>query len=143
MASTEHVRFIDHIPPDETRQAYVDADVFALTSYTENTGMTVVEAMACGCPVVISDQVNIWPSITEAGAGIVVPLDTQQISEALVSVLQDPAGAARMGAAGRALAQGAVSPGNAIVGQFDQVYEALVRGDRPVSPAPSGATGVG
>ena len=90
MRVTEHVRFIDHIPPEETREAYVDADVFALTSYTENTGMTVVEAMACGCPVVISDQVNIWRLIAGAGAGPVVPLEVSKISEALVQVLTDP-----------------------------------------------------
>ena len=100
--------------------------------------MTVVEAMACGCPVVISDQVNIWPLIEEAGAGPVVPLDTQQISAALLSVLRDPAGAARMGASGRTLAKEQFS-WERIVGQFDGVYDALARGERPVSPASLGA----
>jgi len=48
-----NVTFVDHLPQDEVIQAYVDADVFVLASYTENFGMTVVEAMACACPVVI------------------------------------------------------------------------------------------
>ena len=64
---------MDHLGPEEVKQAYVDADVFVLPSYSENFGMAVVEAMACGCPVVISDQVNIWREIQEEGAGVVVP----------------------------------------------------------------------
>jgi glycosyltransferase involved in cell wall biosynthesis len=127
----QNVAFVDHIPPEGTRQAYVDADVFALTSYTENTGMTVVEAMACGCPVVISDQVNIWPVVGEAGAGVVVPLDIDEISDAVLRVLRDRQAAARMGAAGRAAAEKQFS-WVTIVDQLDRVYEALERGERPV-----------
>lgn len=125
-----HVRFVDHIPPQEVRQAYVDADVFALTSYTENTGMTVVEAMACGRPVVISDQVNIWPLIKAAGAGTVVPLDITQISEALRAILGDPNAAAKVGNAGREAARAQFS-WETICGQFDNVYNAVIRGERP------------
>jgi glycosyltransferase involved in cell wall biosynthesis len=95
--------------------------------------MTAVEAMACGCPVVISDQVNIWRFVDDAGAGIVVPLDTKHINDALLRVLYDAEYAANMGRAGRALAKEKFS-WEAIVGHFDRVYEALVRGERPVSP---------
>lgn len=126
----QHVIFVDHIAPEEARQAYVDADVFALTSYTENTGMTVVEAMGCGCPVVISDQVNIWPVIKEGGAGVVVPLDIEQISKGLLSVLCDLEAAARMGSSGRIVAREQFS-WDAICGQFDAVYSALARGEEP------------
>lgn len=136
----QNVVFVDHISGEETRQAYVDADVFALTSYTENTGMTVVEAMACACPVVISDQVNIWPVIKEAGAGFVVPLDIQQISEALANVLRNKDLAARMASAGRVLAEERFS-WDRIVEQLDHVYEALARGERPASAGSVGSNG--
>jgi len=47
------------------------ADVFVLPSHQENFGIAVVEAMACGTPVLISRPVNIWREIESSGAGLV------------------------------------------------------------------------
>ena len=47
------------------------ADVFILPSHQENFGLSVVEALACGVPVLISRPVNIWSEILEDGAGYV------------------------------------------------------------------------
>ena len=49
------------------------AAAFVLPSHQENFGIAVVEALACGTPVLISDQVNIWPDITRDGVGLVEP----------------------------------------------------------------------
>ena len=49
------------------------ADAFVLPSHQENFGIAVVEALACGTPVLISDQVNIRREITHDGAGLVGP----------------------------------------------------------------------
>jgi glycosyltransferase involved in cell wall biosynthesis len=49
------------------------AEVFLLPSHQENFGIAVVEAVACGTPVVISDQVNIGREIDADGAGLVGP----------------------------------------------------------------------
>jgi glycosyltransferase involved in cell wall biosynthesis len=46
-------------------------DAFVLPSHQENFGISVVEALAVGRPVLISDQVNIWPQIVEDGVGLV------------------------------------------------------------------------
>ncbi|HZL37431.1 MAG TPA: glycosyltransferase [Tepidisphaeraceae bacterium] len=47
------------------------AEAFILPSHSENFGIAVVEAMACGTPVLISNKVNIWQEIETGGAGIV------------------------------------------------------------------------
>jgi glycosyltransferase involved in cell wall biosynthesis len=51
--------------------AFRAADVFALTSHQENFGIAVAEALACGLPVLLSNQVNIWREIEEERAGFV------------------------------------------------------------------------
>jgi glycosyltransferase involved in cell wall biosynthesis len=64
-------------------EAFVDADLFALPSYQENFGIAVVEALASGCPVLISDQVNIHREITAGGVGGVVPTEVEPLTREL------------------------------------------------------------
>jgi glycosyltransferase involved in cell wall biosynthesis len=71
--------------------ALSDADVFVLPSYSENFGIAAVEALACGCPVVVSDQVGIHREIARAEAGLVTPCRVDALAEALASVLADAA----------------------------------------------------
>lgn len=49
------------------------ADVYVLPSHQENFGISVVEALACGLPVLVSDKVNIWREIQASRAGLVAP----------------------------------------------------------------------
>jgi glycosyltransferase involved in cell wall biosynthesis len=51
--------------------AFRCAEAFILTSHQENFGIAVAEALACGVPVLISNQVNIWHEIVAADAGYV------------------------------------------------------------------------
>jgi glycosyltransferase involved in cell wall biosynthesis len=79
-------------------EAFIDADLFALPSYQENFGIAVIEALASGCPVLISDQVNIHREITKAGVGAVVPTTVPAVAEALRSWLADAARRAEVAA---------------------------------------------
>ena len=65
------------------------ADVYALTSFSEGFPMAVMEAIEAGVPVVVSDQTRIDTYISKYNAGIVVKLNEEQISEALLSILEN------------------------------------------------------
>jgi glycosyltransferase involved in cell wall biosynthesis len=70
--------------------ALVDADLLALPSYHENFGLAVIEALACGTPAVVSDQVNLHPEITAAAVGAVVPLSSDALATELDRWLDAP-----------------------------------------------------
>jgi glycosyltransferase involved in cell wall biosynthesis len=65
--------------------AFYGCDAFILPSHQENFGIAIVEALACGKPVLISNKVNIWREIEEGKAGIVV----NDTFEEIQSVLED------------------------------------------------------
>lgn len=48
-------------------------EAMVLPSHQENFGVAVAEALACGRPALISDQVNIWPEVADSNAGLVKP----------------------------------------------------------------------
>lgn len=66
--------------------AYRDANVFVLPSQNENFGNSAAEAMACGTPVIVTDQCGIAP-IVDGRAGLVVPHDSRAIATALKLLL--------------------------------------------------------
>jgi len=88
--------------PDKVA-AYRDAAMFVLPSYSENFGLAVVEAMAAGLPVIISDNVNIWREVELAGAGKVVPCDAPKLADGILDLLDKPETAYQMGQKGKKL----------------------------------------
>jgi glycosyltransferase involved in cell wall biosynthesis len=59
------------------------AEAFILPSHQENFGLAVVEALACGTPVLISNKVNIWREILEDQAGLVAENTLEGVGELL------------------------------------------------------------
>jgi glycosyltransferase involved in cell wall biosynthesis len=53
--------------------AFHSCEAFVLPSHQENLGIAVAEALSCGKPVLLSDQVNIAPDIARDGAGLMEP----------------------------------------------------------------------
>lgn len=70
--------------------AFRVSDAFILPSFQENFGIAVAEAAACGVPVLISDQVNIWREIEEADAGFVAPATIAGTERLLSNWLKAP-----------------------------------------------------
>jgi glycosyltransferase involved in cell wall biosynthesis len=75
---------------EEKLAAFADAHVFVLPSYSENFGVAVVEAMAAGLPVVVSDQVGIHREISASRAGLVVRCSERELADALDRMITDP-----------------------------------------------------
>jgi glycosyltransferase involved in cell wall biosynthesis len=84
----------------EVAAAYQAADLFAFPSFYETFGLSLVEAMAAGCPVVTSDR----GAMAELGGDAVAlanPEDPQALADAMIRVLSDPAYRADLIARGR------------------------------------------
>ena len=99
--AASHVHLLTYIYLDDAAlvRAYQDADALALLSRYEGFGLPVLEAMACGTPVVCSDAASL-PEVAGAAARLVAPDDVAGAAAALKEILTDPAAAARLRAAG-------------------------------------------
>jgi len=70
----EQVRFLGFVQPDELPYWYCLSDVFVLPSEDETWGVVVLEALACGTPVVTTNMVGAAPDvISSPGLGSIVP----------------------------------------------------------------------
>jgi glycosyltransferase involved in cell wall biosynthesis len=101
------------------------ASVFVLPSHTENFGLAVVEAMASGTPVIVSDRVNIWREIEAQRAGFVVPCDANRVADAIECMLADPVGAHAMAARARRLVAARFT-WDAVATQMLAVYRQII-----------------
>jgi glycosyltransferase involved in cell wall biosynthesis len=83
------VTFTGMLKGEEKFEALSGSDVFVLPSYSENFGMAVIEAMACGVPVVISNKVGIHREVESCRAGIVVENDLKNLYESIKILLDN------------------------------------------------------
>ena len=121
----ERATFMGMVTEEEKLSALVDADVFVLTSYTEGFGLAMLEAMACGAPVVLSDQASLAPELAAADAVLTTELRPEAIAEAVERVLSDDAEAERLTRNGRVLvAKRFTWP--ALAGKFLDLYQECV-----------------
>ncbi len=67
---THRITWTGMLKGHEKWSALRAAEVFILPSHQENFGIAVVEALACGTPVLITRGVNIWREVTADGAGL-------------------------------------------------------------------------
>lgn len=107
------------------RQAYLDADVFVLPSYCENSPNSLGEAMLLGMPCVAARAGGI-PDMLHEGEGVLYPLpgDAGALANALFAVLDDTAAAAEMGRTARRRALATHDP-DANAAALLRIYEAM------------------
>jgi glycosyltransferase involved in cell wall biosynthesis len=85
---SERVRRIDHQPRSVLASLYAGAEAFVMPSLAEGFGLPVIEAMACGAPVVCSDRSSL-PEVAGSAALLCDPTDHASIGNALAKILRD------------------------------------------------------
>ena len=98
------VMFPGFVPDDDLPLWYSSATVFAFPSRYEGFGLPLLEAMACGTPVVSSNASSLPEVVGDAGL-LVDPSDAEGLSGSLRRLLDDEALRSSLSAAGRARAQ--------------------------------------
>lgn len=98
----KNVRVIGPIPMSALPDCYRGADVFCLPSWEEGFPLVLLQAMACGLPVVATEESGAGDIITSGVNGDLVPAgDVLALREALGRLITDPDLATRMGSAAR------------------------------------------
>jgi glycosyltransferase involved in cell wall biosynthesis len=96
----DDVRFLGFVAEDELPLWYNAARLFAFPSLYEGFGLPVLEAMACGAPVITSTAASL-PEVGGKAAILVPAHDTERIAQEMARVLDDPRLRMELRAAGR------------------------------------------
>jgi len=105
MGIARSVEFAGFVPLADKVRRLRESWVLVQPSPKEGWGLTVVEAGACGTPVVAADSPGLRDSVRDGETGLLVPWgDDTRLADALVRVLTDAALRERLGAAGIAWA---------------------------------------
>lgn len=129
----ERVHFVGGT--DAPEQWFASADIFLLPTREDVWGMTVIEAMAAGLPVVVTEVAGAAAEVRAADAGIVVPDgSTAALTQALSALLSAPDERRRLGDRGRDAAArfGVESFAQAVLAAYERVLRE--RDTRPSKP---------
>jgi glycosyltransferase involved in cell wall biosynthesis len=102
-----HAHFLGFRHGAELTGLYASSDLFAFPSLTDTLGQVVMEAQACGVPVMVADQGGPKEVVTHGQTGLVLPADDRAWADALVELCSDRARLASMGEAAWLAMQGA------------------------------------
>jgi alpha-1,3-rhamnosyl/mannosyltransferase len=117
-----HVRMTGYVTSEQKRDLYADARLLILPSYEEGFGLPVLEAMACGVPVIVSSRGSL-PEVAGAAATPIDPDDVDGFVTAMADLLDEPAAAA---ASARGLTQAAAYDWTACAAAARQAYASAV-----------------
>jgi glycosyltransferase involved in cell wall biosynthesis len=127
-----HVRFVGNLERGrELAGCYAAADVFVFASRTETQGLTLLEAMAQGRPVVSTACLGTHAVLGDGCGALVVPEDESRFAAACHQVLDDVATARRLSALGVAWARGWSS--RVMAQRLGELYASLAREPRRVA----------
>jgi glycosyltransferase involved in cell wall biosynthesis len=88
LAVSDRIKFLDYIPYDELPQVISQATALVFPSLWEGFGLPVLEAMACGTPVITSNLSSL-PEVTATAAILIDPYRVEALADALKIIAQD------------------------------------------------------
>jgi glycosyltransferase involved in cell wall biosynthesis len=105
----DNVEFLGFLPEEILAKYYNRSDIFVLPSTSpsqEGFGMVLLEAMACGKPVICTEVAGVAGDVRARGAGLVVePSSQNELARGISHLLQNGSVARKMGEAGRRLVE--------------------------------------
>jgi glycosyltransferase involved in cell wall biosynthesis len=109
----------------DVEEVYAAADVVVCSSHFEGYGMAIIEAMACGKPVVSTNRGGPAETVVHGETGYLVPPgDAAGLARYVIDLLRDPALRTRMGARGRARVEEKFSA-EATARQFERTLDRI------------------
>jgi glycosyltransferase involved in cell wall biosynthesis len=121
----DRVLFVGPAADADKWALYKNAQLFVLPSYSENFGNVVAEAMAMGCPVLVTPEVGIAAVVEAAGAGIVANGSAPEFAAAVRDLLANPARLREMGANGARAARERLS-WDAVASETEDLYRRIL-----------------
>jgi glycosyltransferase involved in cell wall biosynthesis len=128
----DSVEFPGWLTPDKVAALLTRATVMALPSYSEGVPMAILEALACGTPI-IATTVGGIPEVLEheRHALLIAPRDVDALTAALLRVLSDAELRERMSENNRKAA--AAFDANAVAAKLRSIYQTTVTSERVAS----------
>ena len=94
----EHFKYIGGIPHNELFRYYSQGSVFVLPSLEEGLSLSMLEAMACGLPVIITEHTGGKDIITDGKEGFIIPIrDVNALKEKILYLYDNPKICKQMG----------------------------------------------
>lgn len=133
LRARESVELVGRVPRARVAEVMRSASVYCLPSFGEPFGMTVLEAMACGLPVVVGASGGVAHLAPPEGRRLFTPGDVHGLADALAEVLADPALQHRMGATNRREIETRFA-WSALGARLEQLYHEVIRGRKSPHP---------
>jgi L-malate glycosyltransferase len=125
---TDRVEFAGYVPHEELPRLYQEADAFALPSKNEGMSNTVLEAMACGLPLLLTDTGGTSELLRDGENGFIIKDNSPaDIAEKLRNYAAHPEWLNTQGAASRGRAE--KMSWRAVADAYAALYEQLARSD--------------